>query len=438
VIRGWILPALATLLLVAVGAAGAYAAARYEQSLDIVGSPTVEFVTVAEEDPLEEDDPGEPEEAEPEPVPADDPPDRPPLPGIAWPTYGFGNDRLRAVDFPHRPPFRQVWMFRGRQLLEFPPVIAYNRLYFANNNGTFFAVNAETGRRAWSYESGRCVAAAPAVSGQVVFQTFLNAPPCNRRPDPRLTGEVIAFAVGFGRIQWRARIGPTESSPAVAHGMVYVGDWHGRVLALDERTGEIRWTFRTGAEVKGGVAVAGRRLYVGSYDHHVYALDALTGRLLWRSPAQPRLGGLGTFYSTPAAAYGRVYIGSTDGRVYSYGATSGEIRWSHQTGGWVYASPAVWQQLVLIGSYSGWFYAFDAATGQVRWRFRANGPISGSATVVNGVVYFATLEERTYALDARTGRQLWTFPDGKYTPVVADTERLYVVGHARVYGMVPR
>ncbi|MDX6488570.1 MAG: hypothetical protein QOK13_1185, partial [Gaiellaceae bacterium] len=81
---------------------------------------------------------------------------------------------------------------------------------------------------------------------------------------------------------------------------------------------------------------------------------------------------------------------------------------------------------------------FDAATGDVLWQFKANGPISGSATIVDGVVYFATLKRRTYGLDARTGRQLWTFPDGKYSPVVADKKRLYVVGYARMYGMVPR
>jgi outer membrane protein assembly factor BamB len=433
-VRGWLLPALAMLLLVAAGAAAALVASRYEAAADVEGSATVEFVTTEAEQ--EEDDDGV---EDGEQLLADDPPEVPPLPGVAWPTYGFSNERLRAVNFPHRPPFRVAWTFGARQLVEFPPVIAYNRLYFANNSGVMFAVNAETGKRAWRFESGRCVAAAPAVSNQVVFQAFLNAPPCNRQPSLRLRGEVIAFAAGFGRIRWRTRIGPTESSPAVAHGLVYVGDWYGRVVALDERTGEIRWTFRTGAEIKGGVAISGRRLYVGSYDHHVYALDALTGRLLWRAGAQESLvGRRGTFYSTPAAAYGRVYIGSTDGRVYSYGATSGQLRWSHQTGGYVYASPAVWERMVFAGSYSGRFYAFDAATGRVLWQFRANGPISGSPTVVNGVVYFATLEERTYGLDARTGRQLWTFPDGKYTPVVADGERLYVVGHARVYGMVGR
>jgi outer membrane protein assembly factor BamB len=159
---------------------------------------------------------------------------------------------------------------------------------------------------------------------------------------------------------------------------------------------------------------------------------------VWDAGAQERLGSRGTFYSTPAVAYGRVYVGSTDGKVYSFGAQSGEVRWSHDTGDFVYSSPAVWRRRVFVGSYSGEFYAFDAATGDVEWSFRANGPISGSPTVINGVVYFATLDERTYALDARTGEQIWTYPDGKYTPVVADRERVYLVGYARLYGMDPQ
>jgi outer membrane protein assembly factor BamB len=167
-------------------------------------------------------------------------------------------------------------------------------------------------------------------------------------------------------------------------------------------------------------------------------LRAKTGKVIWRTRSQDRLGGRGYFYSTPTIAYGRVYIGSTDHKVYSFGAASGKLRWSQGTGGYVYGSPAVWRQTVYVGSYSGRFYALDAATGDIRWRFKANGDISGSATVLNGVVYFSTFDDRTYALDARTGRQLWTFEDGKYAGVVADHDRLYLVGHARVYGMVER
>ncbi len=424
----------AAIVVVAVGAAGlAYYLYVKDRSRDVRGSSTVEFV---------------PTEAPPT-VPA---PTRPPRPGphrsaaltrVDWPTFAYDPRRLHFLPSRLTPPYRIVWTFHGRHLLEFPPAVAYGRAYIASNPGVLYAVQAATGRVSWRYRSGRCAAASPAVANEVVYMTFLNASrrgrdACNASPStPGLDGEVVALDARSGKVRWRRLIGPSETSPLVANGKVYVGDWRGDVYALDAKTGRVRWRYRTGGQVKGAVALVGRRLYVGSYDHHLYALTAGTGRLIWRASSQDRLGGRGTFYSTPAAAYGRVYIGSTDGKVYSFGATSGELRWSQSTGGYVYGSPAIWNKLVLVGSYSKRFFALDAATGDVVWQFEANGPISGSATVLGDVVYFSTLAGRTYGLDARTGRRLWSFPDGKYSPIVAGPGRVYLVGYTRMYGLVP-
>jgi outer membrane protein assembly factor BamB len=179
-------------------------------------------------------------------------------------------------------------------------------------------------------------------------------------------------------------------------------------------------------------------VYVGDYSGHLYSLNAKSGKVVWESKVQPRFGSTGNFYATPTLAYGRVYIGATDGKLYSFGATSGKLRWSQSTGGYVYSSAAVWRGRVYVGSYSHRFFCMDAATGNILWQFTANGPISGSPTIIAGRVYFATLKGTTYALDARTGGKLWTYPDGKYSPVVADQERLYLTGNARIYGLVEK
>ncbi len=413
--RALLLLGLALLLVIGVGVA--FVLIRKHEGRDIKGSPTVEFTPTTR---------------------AVSPPP-PPKAKIQWPTYGYRADRTRSVvGLEVRPPYRRIWTFHGGSLIEFPPAIGFGRLYFATNAGDMIAINEKTGKRAWHRTMHRCVAASPAIHGDVAFEAFLNHPPCNARGGHGIDGEVVAFAVGFGRIRWRTPIGPSESSPLVANGLVYVGDWRGDVYALDERTGKVRWRFHTGGAVKGGVALAAGHVFVGSYDGHVYALDALTGKRIWRASAQPRLGHTGQFYSTPTVAYGRVYIGSTDGKVYSFGATTGKLRWSHHTGGYVYSSTAVAAGLVYAGSYSHDFYAFDAATGEVRWRYHANGPISGSPQVIDGVVYFATLKRRTYALAARSGKLLWTYSDGKYTPAVAIRHRLFLVGYGQIYGMVPR
>ena len=421
-------------LLLLVGAGLGYYFYVQGKSGDIRGSSTVEFV---------------PTEAPPAPPPPTitretNPVTHQPeaLTRVDWPTFGYDDRRLRYLPSRLAPPFRIAWVFHGRHLLEFPPAVAYGRAYIANNPGVLYAVQAATGRTSWRYASGRCAAASPAVAGELVYMAFLNLrrkgnDACNAEPStPGLNGQVLALDARTGRVRWRRTIGASETSPLLANGRVFVGDWHGDVFALDAKTGKTIWRYRTGGQVKGALALSGRRLYVGSYDHHLYALRAGTGRLIWKASSQERFGGRGTFYSTPAAAYGRVYIGSTDQKVYSFGATSGRVRWSQSTGGYVYGSPAIWNKLVLIGSYSKRFYALDAATGDIKWQFKANGPISGSATVLGSIVYFSTLEGRTYGLDAKTGKQVWSFPDGKYSPLVAGPERVYLVGYTKMYGLV--
>jgi len=184
-----LLLALAVVAIIAAGAVAAFILSKQRAGRDVQGSSTEEFVTTAA----------------PKPKP-------PPLQGVEWPTYGFAATRDRVSPYRYRPPFRQVWRFPGRSLLEFPPVVAYGRLFVANNDGTLFAADVRTGKEAWRYDSGRVQAASPAVALNTVIHTFLY----RRRSNGARDGEVIAFAAGTGKIRWRHKLpAPSESSPLV-------------------------------------------------------------------------------------------------------------------------------------------------------------------------------------------------------------------------------
>jgi outer membrane protein assembly factor BamB len=362
-------------------------------------------------------------------VPTSLPTVKPRAPGVAWPTYGFDAARARTASFALRPPFRQRWVFHGRALLEFPPAVAYGRVYLPTFDGRFYALSAATGRVVWSRRSGRCGWASPAVARHVVYITFIGSGECrSRRPG----GELDAYDASTGRLRWRRELGPTESSPLVVDGEVVVGDWNGDAWAFAAQTGRTLWRTRISGAVKGSFAFGDGRLFIGTYGGRMYALAPRSGRELWVSR------GYGRFYSSPAVAYGRVFIGSLDDGVYAFGATTGHLLWSRPTGNYVYASPAVAGRQVLIGSYDHRFYALDAVTGRVRWRFDAGDRISGAASVIDDVVYFSTFGERTFALDSRTGKVLERWQDGKYSPAVADASHLYLVGLGRLYALTAR
>jgi outer membrane protein assembly factor BamB len=365
----------------------------------------------------------------------------PPAGAIVSPMFAGEPQRLHVGIGSVRPPFRLDWVAGGTSLVEFPPAIAFHYLYYAALNGNLIAVSATNGRRLWTDHVGRCEAAGPAVSrlGRgTVFEAFLNKVPCGRGT-AKGDGEVLAVGAGPGHaLRWRKSLGVTETSPLIVGDRIYVGDYDGVVYCLRAVDGKTIWTFQAGGDVKGAIAYDRGRGFFGAYDGRLYALRASDGKLLWTAESnRDWFGGHGQFYSTPSVAYSRVYLGSTDDHVYSFGERSGKLRWSYRTGGFVYGSPAIWRGHVFVGSYDHRFYAFNAATGAVLWKFQADGRISGSATVVDGIVYFSTLERRTYGLDARTGKQVWTYPDGAFTPVVTDGQRLYMVGWGKVYAFSP-
>jgi outer membrane protein assembly factor BamB len=362
---------------------------------------------------------------------------------IVSPMFGGVPQHLHVGVGKVRPPYRLDWVAGGSSLVEFPPAIGFNYLYYASLNGNLIAVSARNGRRLWTVHVGRCEAASPALNrlGRgSVFETFLNREPCGRGAAEKGNGEILGVAAGRKpTLRWRRTLAASETSPLIVGDRIYVGDFRGSVYCLRAVDGKPVWTFHAGGAVKGAIAYDRGRVFFGAYDGRLYALRASDGKLIWRAQSdRDWLGSHGQFYSTPAVAYSRIYLGSTDGNVYSYGEQSGKLRWSYHTGAYVYGSPAVWRHRVFVGSYDHYFYAFDAATGALLWKFHANGSISGSASVVDGIVYFATVKRRTYGFDALTGKEVWTYPDGAFTPVVTDGKRLYMVGWGKLYAFSPR
>ena len=366
-----------------------------------------------------------------------------------WPRYGFDAARTRVFDGPHvpKPPFRVGWRYQDYALLEFPPVIYHDTLFFEDDNGSAKALNKRTGHKLWEKKIGTLAAASPGVGARehlVFFPLLSTNPDAGQHPG---NGRFVALSMRNGHVVWSIKIPPgTESSPIVYGRTIYFGDQSGTVRALNARNGHTIWTYHASGAVKGGLSYSDGTLYFGDYAGRAYALSARTGHQVWAvSTNGAKFGfGSGEFYSSPAVAFGRVYMGNTDGRVYSFAARTGQLAWATGTGAYVYASPAVENTpglgpTVYLGSYDGNFYAFDARSGAIRWTHNAGGKISGSATIVGNVVYFSDLGTKTSAgLDVRTGHQVFSFPDGAFNPVISDFGAIYLAGYTQLYQLLPR
>jgi outer membrane protein assembly factor BamB len=364
--------------------------------------------------------------------------DHPMSDNFAWPEFGYTKQRTRylPLNTPLRPPFVTQWQVNGNILLEFPPVLCGRSLYLQKNNGALYKISRLTGRVRWKAKIGALAASSPACAGASVYAVVLE------RGKGINSGRVIALDVKNGRVRWSRKLpSRAESSPLVASGRVYFGTEDGTVYALRASDGAVRWRFKASGAVKGGLALDQGRLFFGDYGGKVHALRQRDGTQIWQTSAAGTAFGLnaGSFYSTPAVAYGRVYIGSLDGFVYSLAASSGKLAWRHKTGGYVYSSPAVASvagagPTVYIGSYDGRLYAFDARSGNVRWAHNAGGKISGSPVVVGDLVFYSNLSRRSSAaLGAATGKLVWSTGRGAFNPVISDGRRLYFVGYSTLF-----
>jgi outer membrane protein assembly factor BamB len=365
----------------------------------------------------------------PKPGPTDDP----------WPVYGYDLARTRL--FPNGakldPPLHVGWAFHDGALLEFPPVIDDNTLYFEDANGWASALSSTNGRLIWHRRIGTLAAASPALDLRhgLVFFTLLSTSPGARTPG---NGAVVAVSMKTGKVAWSHSLPPGSESSPLVHGLsVFLGDQGGTVYSFRTYDGHLNWAFQASGAVKGGVAFAHDTIYFGDYGARVHAVNAANGREIWSA------GGGDSFYSTPAVAFGRVYIGSTSGAVYAFWANSGATSWTDSTGAYVYASPAVAEvpglgPTVYIGSYDGHLYAYNADTGGLRWSYGGGGRIDGSATVVGNVVYYSSLgSNTTTGLNWRTGRHVFGFPDGEFTPVITDGKVVFLIGYSTIYQMLP-
>ena len=273
-------------------------------------------------------------------------------------------------------------------------------------------------------------------------------------------GSMLALDLATGRILWKTYTTPEGypgnavwgSSPAIdtKRGSVYIAtgnnydvpdsvlacvtaagsnavaqaaclpanDYFDSILALDMRTGAVKWATRalpfdawtvscifgnpancpqpSGPDYDFGqapalysVKVDGKTrdlLGAGQKSGDYWALDPSTGGVVWKTNTGP-------------------------------GGTAGGLQWGSAVDGKrVYTANANSDLKPYQGSTDGIWSALDATTGGILWQTRPTygGGTSGPATTANGVVFGCSLDElgHMYALNAATGEILWSFASG--------------------------
>jgi PQQ-dependent dehydrogenase (methanol/ethanol family) len=232
------------------------------------------------------------------------------------------------------------------------------------------------------------------------------------------------------------QLGNLDATPIVLDGVMYVTTGTRNVLAIDAKTGTVKWRYRpddgglVGANK--GVVVAAGKVIFGRRDNQLIALDQKTGTLAWQTVLTTQKAA----YTSAAPVYhnGLVFIGTAGGdvgargQIGAYDVNTGKKVWETFTipgpgerfadtwegDSYKYGGAGVWNHVALDAEL-GMIYMGTGNAGPDTY-----GPVRGGDNLFTASVL---------ALDMKTGAYKWHFQEVRHDiwdydaaspPVLAD------------------
>jgi outer membrane protein assembly factor BamB len=191
-------------------------------------------------------------------------------------------------------------------------------------------------------------------------------------------------------------------------GLLYFGSKDMNVYALDSRTGELAWKFKTFDEIISEPVIWKNKLVIGSYDHNLYCLDKGTGRLQWKFATQAEIHNSNAF----AMKDGVVYFSCFDDFLRAVDIETGRLLWKARLGQYgCCAAPVIHGEMVLATSRNGIMYAFGT-DGKPLWKY-ATTDNAGIPKVHDGRIYVGSCDYSVYCIGL-DGKGLWKFKTNGY------------------------
>lgn len=310
------------------------------------------------------------------------------------------------ASFEERDTLSTAWSQRagrglGRAGYPIAPARDGDTLFAADERGRVSALSADGGDRQWQVDLEVPVSSAlTAVAGDVYLGTR--------------NGEVLALNQRDGSVRWRARV-PSEvlAAPQPNQQLLVVQSVDGSVTALDRSSGEERWRYsasRPSLTLRGTgtPTVIDPVTFAGFANGRLVTLDNRSGQPLWErriAVAQGRsdIDRLVDLAAQPVLTPdGRLFVTSFNGRLVALEATRGEPLWAIDYSS--YHTPVLVGDFLFVVNEAGHVHALDASNGNEIWRNTAlEGRSITAPAFADGRLVFGDFEGYLHLIDARSG-----------------------------------
>jgi polyvinyl alcohol dehydrogenase (cytochrome) len=379
----------------------------------------------------------------------------------SWPMYGHdaANSRDGGKDAPSPADALHMgvaWSFYARDGdFTGTPVVSKGLVIAGSFGGTVYAVDAATGQQKWAHKTGKPINGTVATDGKRVFVPIAEP----NKP------KILALSLRTGRPLWETTVSwqkdsDVYGSPTVYGHKVIIGvsalygelndpevDVRGQVVALDTRTGRIKWNTAMVPEKYDGASVwtspavdpRRKRVYVGTGNAYhepvadttdaIVALSLKTGKIVakfqategdaWNATDNAAAGPDYDFGASPQLLPGgRVGAGQKSGAYWALDRDTLKPAWKtmvgagSQVGGIIGSTATDGKRIYGPNTVLGEHWALNQ-DGTRAWMSADGGPLKfGSTAVANGVVWTNDMSGFLVARDANSGIVLSRIPLG--------------------------
>ncbi|MEA3253216.1 MAG: outer membrane protein assembly factor BamB [Pseudomonadota bacterium] len=307
------------------------------------------------------------------------------------------------------------------------PALDDDRLFAADQSGLLRAIDTASGKTLWQIELDTPVSSGlTAVAGQIYLGTR--------------NGEVLALNQDDGSIIWRSRVSSEVlAAPQPNSELLVVQSVDGAVTALDRASGEERWTYTSNEPAltlrgTGTPRVINQVSFAGFANGRLVTLDNRSGQPLWDMrvavpSGRTEVDRLVDLDGQPLLTRdGRLYVTSYNGRLLALEATSGEIIWERDASS--YLSPVLVGDTLYTVTEDSHVMAINAKSGQVMWESDAlEGRSLTAPAFVDGRLAVGDFAGYVHLLDAESGELVGRSELGTAISLspLADGQQLYVM-----------
>ena len=305
------------------------------------------------------------------------------------------------------------------------PAIEGQVMYVASNNGLVMALDKNTGKTIWKENLDKPVSGGVGVgSGTVLVGTSdgevlqLNA--ADGRliwsvtvhgevlSAPQTNGQIVLVQSYDGRLQGLDAENGSElwvydsnvpiltlrgtSTPIIEGRLAIAAFANGKVMALDIKTGAIRWEARAViaqgrseidriVDIDGHMLLVGNVLYAVGYQGRLVALDTPTGRKMWQHDASSYVG--------LDQGFGNVYVADATGSLIAFLRSGQGIRWEQPALEYRrLSSPKTVKGYVAVADLDGYVHFLSQVDGHFVGRVKVDGDgVRGRMLAEDDILY---------------------------------------------------